>query len=59
MFCAASLRALGRRLRRHGFIAMPGTLNAAFHDRTGALADNPPLESWHLMRGDSDADANC
>ena len=59
VFCAASLRALGRRLRRHGFIAMPGTLNAAFHDRTGALADNPPLESWHLMRGDSDADANC
>ena len=35
------------------------TLNAAFHDRTGHLADNPPLESWHLMRGDSDADANC
>jgi hypothetical protein len=34
-------------------------LNAAFHDRTGALADNPPLEAWHLMRGDSDADANC
>jgi hypothetical protein len=59
VFCAASLRALGRRLRRHGFVAMPGTLNAAFHDRTGALADNPPLESWHLMRGDSDADANC
>lgn len=59
VFCTASLRALGRRLRRHGFVAMPGTLNAAFHDRTGALADNPPLESWHLMRGDSDADANC
>jgi len=59
VFCAASLRALGRRLRRHGFIAMPGTLNAAFHDRTGALAANPPLESWHLMRGDSDADDNC
>jgi len=59
IFCAASLRALGRRLRRHGFVAIPGTLNAAFHDRTGRLADNPPLESWHLMRGDSDADANC
>jgi hypothetical protein len=59
VFCAASLRALGDRLRRHGFVAMAGTLNAAFHDRTGALADNPPLEAWHLMRGDSDADANC
>ena len=59
VFCSASLRALGRRLRRHGFVAMRGTLNAAFHDRTGSLADNPPLESWHLMRGDSDADANC
>jgi hypothetical protein len=59
VFCAASLRALGDRLRRHGFVAMPGTLNAAYHDRTGALADNPPLDSWHLMRGDSDADANC
>jgi hypothetical protein len=59
VFCTASLRVLGQRLRRHGFVAMPGTLNAAFHDRTAALADDPPLESWHLMRGDSDADANC
>jgi hypothetical protein len=59
LFCTASLRALGDRLRRHGFVAMAGTLNAAYHDRTGALADNPPLDSWHLMRGDSDADANC
>jgi hypothetical protein len=59
VFCTASLRALGERLRRHGFIAMGGTLNAAFHDRTGALADHPPLNAWHLMRGDSDADANC
>jgi hypothetical protein len=59
VFCAASLRALGDRLRGHGFVAMAGTLNAAYHDRTGALAGNPPLDSWHLMRGDSDADANC
>jgi hypothetical protein len=59
LFCTASLQALGDRLRRHGFVPMAGTLNAAFHDRTGALADAPPLPAWHLMRGDSDADANC
>jgi hypothetical protein len=59
LFCTASLGALGDRLRRHGFVAMEGTLNAAYHDRTGALADSPPLYAWHLMRGDSDADANC
>jgi hypothetical protein len=59
LLCTASLRALGERLRRHGFVEMAGTLNAAFHDRTGALADAPPLSAWHLMRGDSDADANC
>jgi hypothetical protein len=59
VFCAASLGALGQRLRRHAFVAIPGTLNAAFYDRTGALADAPPLDAWHLMRGDSDADANC
>jgi len=59
VFCTASLRALGQRLRRHGFVAMAGTLNAGVHDRTGALADLPPLDAWHLMRGDSDADANC
>jgi hypothetical protein len=59
VFCSASLREMGRRLRRHAFVAMPGTLNAAVHDRTGVLGDIPSLESWHLMRGDSDADANC
>jgi hypothetical protein len=59
LFCAASLAMLGDRLRHHGFVAIPGTLNAAFHDRTGRLADRPPLAAWHLMRGDSDADANC
>jgi Acetyltransferase (GNAT) domain len=59
VFCAASLRALRARLRRHAFLEMPGTLNVAFHDRTQALADAPPLDAWHLMRGDSDADANC
>jgi hypothetical protein len=59
LFCTASLRALAAGLRRHGFVAMAGTLNAAFHDRTGALGAPAPLDAWHLMRGDSDADANC
>jgi hypothetical protein len=59
VFCTASLRALGQGLRRHAFVAMPGTLNAAVHDRTGAMGEQLPLEAWHLMRGDSDADENC
>jgi len=59
VFCTASLRELGRGLRRHAFISTPGTLNAAFYDRTGTIREDLPLESWHLMRGDSDADANC
>jgi hypothetical protein len=59
VFCSASLDAIGRHLWRHGFVAMPGTLNAAYHDRTGVLSSAPRLQSWHLMRGDSDADANC
>ena len=59
VFCTASLRAMGQGLRRHGFVPMRGTLNAAFHDRDGVMGDALPLESWHLMRGDSDADENC
>jgi hypothetical protein len=59
VFCSASLREIGRRLRYHAFVPMPGTLNVAFHDRTRTIGEQFPLESWHLMRGDSDADANC
>jgi hypothetical protein len=59
VFCTASLRALTLGLRRHAFVPMRGTLNVAFHDRTAAMGSPRPLESWHLMRGDSDADANC
>lgn len=59
VFCSASLRQLRRHLTRHGFVPIPGTLHAAIYDGTGALAALPPLDSWHLMRGDSDADANC
>jgi len=59
VFCTASLRKLGQRLRCHAFVRMPATLNVAFHDRTGTIGENLPLDSWHLMRSDSDADANC
>lgn len=59
VFCSASLGKIGQRLRRHAFIPMPGTLNVAFHDRTDTIGANVPLGSWHVMRGDSDADANC
>jgi hypothetical protein len=59
IFCSASLRQVRRHLTRHGFLPIPGTLHAAVYDRTGAIAEMPALDSWHLMRGDSDADANC
>ena len=59
VFCSASHREIRRHLRWNGFLGMRGTLHVAVHDRTGGLAPNIPLESWHLMRGDSDADANC
>ena len=59
VFCSASHREMRRHLRWNGFIGMRGTLNVAYHDRTGSLGADIPLESWHLMRGDSDADANC
>jgi len=59
IFCSASLHEIGRGLRRHAFIPTQGTLNAAFYDRTGTIDGSVGLEFWHLMRGDSDADANC
>jgi len=59
VFCSASLRQMGQHLKRHAFVAIPGTLHAAFHDRTSTIGERLPFESWHLMRGDSDADANC
>jgi hypothetical protein len=59
VFCSASHREMRRHLRWNRFIGMRGTLNVAYHDRTGAIGADIPLESWHLMRGDSDADANC
>jgi GNAT superfamily N-acetyltransferase len=59
VFCSASHRQLRRELRWNGFAGMRGTLRVAYHDRAGVIDTDIPFGSWHLMRGDSDADANC
>src|SRR6267142_7292390 len=41
VFCSASLRDIGQGLRRHAFVRMPGTLNAAFRDRPVRSVRNP------------------
>jgi hypothetical protein len=58
IFCTASFRPLQRLLSLNGFIRIPGNLNFACHDKAGFVPSSLALESWHLMRGDSDADAN-
>jgi hypothetical protein len=58
VLCTASHGAVRRLLRRNGFLAIPGNLNFAYHNRTNVPLQDIPLESWHLMRGDSDADQN-
>jgi len=58
VLCTASHAAVKRLLRANGFLAIPGNLNFALHNRTKVAIQDIPLESWHLMRGDSDADQN-
>jgi hypothetical protein len=58
VLCTASHAAVRRLLRANGFFAIPGNLNFACHNRTSVPVHDIPLESWHLMRGDSDADQN-
>jgi hypothetical protein len=58
VLCTASHAAVRRLLRANGFFAIPGNLNFAYHNRTSVPDQDIPLESWHLMRGDSDADQN-
>jgi len=58
VLCTASHAAVRRLLRGNGFLAIPGNLNFAYHNRTDVPLQDIPLESWHLMRGDSDADQN-
>ena len=58
VLCTASHAAVRRLLRANGFFAIPGNLNFALHNRTTLPIQDIPLDSWHLMRGDSDADQN-
>jgi hypothetical protein len=58
VLCTASHAAVTRLLRANGFLAIPGNLNFALHNRTPMPLLDIPLGSWHLMRGDSDADQN-
>lgn len=58
VFCTASHAPLRRLLRVNGFIEIPGNLNFAYFDKMKSVQPDISLDSWHLMRGDSDADAN-
>jgi hypothetical protein len=58
IFCTASFAPLQRLLLLNGFMKIAGNLNFACHDEADFIPSDLPLEFWHLMRGDSDADAN-
>lgn len=58
IFCTASHFQVQELLMVNGFIKLPGNLHFAYYDRKGCISPHLELSSWHLMRGDSDADAN-
>jgi len=58
IFGTASHSQVQKLLSLNGFIKVPGNLNFAYHDRIDIIRKDLRLTSWHLMRGDSDADAN-
>jgi len=58
VLCTASHATVIRVLRANGFLAIPGNLHFALHNRTPGPVLDVPLDAWHLMRGDSDADQN-
>lgn len=58
VLCTAAHAAVRRLLRVNGFLAIPSNLNFAYHNRTNMPLQDIPLDAWHLMRGDSDADQN-
>ncbi len=56
--CTASHFKVQRLLWLNGFVKVPGSLNFAYHDKADSIRAGLGLASWHLMRGDSDADGN-
>jgi hypothetical protein len=58
VLCTASHAIVRRLLRANGFVAIPGNLNFAYHNRANVALQDIPLGAWHLMRGDGDADQN-
>lgn len=58
MFCTASHAAVRKALVARGFLKIPGNLNFACHAKAVPSLATIPLDAWHLMRGDSDADQN-
>jgi hypothetical protein len=58
VFCTASYAPLQRLLKVNGFVPLSGNLNFAYFDKMNRANSDFSLSSWHLMRGDSDADAN-
>jgi hypothetical protein len=58
VLCSASHAVVRQLLRANGFLPIPGNLNFALHNRTDSPIQDIPLDLWHLMRGDSDADQN-
>jgi len=57
-FCSASHSQIQKLLSLNGFMMVPGNLHFAYYTKTGKFHENLCLASWHLMRGDSDADQN-
>jgi hypothetical protein len=58
MLCTASHTQVQDTLRKCGFVGIPGNLNFVYYDRLKVIDESIGLESWHLMRGDCDADGN-
>lgn len=58
VICTASHSTVRELLSINGFLKIAGNLNFACRDSKGSIGQTPELASWHLMRGDSDADQN-
>jgi hypothetical protein len=58
ILCTASHSQVQDTLKQCGFVRFPGNLNFVYHDPFKNIDDGITLKSWHLMRGDCDADGN-